>query len=40
VNVKIAFYENAFHGISHMIQFKVAKEMLNDLIVHLKQNLK
>jgi acetyl esterase/lipase len=37
VEVKIAFYENAFHGIANLIDvFEIARQMQTDLIEYLK----
>jgi acetyl esterase/lipase len=43
VEVKIAFYENGFHGVACIVhsnfKFGIARLMLNDLIDYLKKNL-
>jgi acetyl esterase/lipase len=43
VDVEIAFYEKAFHGIAAMTQgnigYKIAREMQTDLVNYLRQNL-
>ena len=37
VNTKIAFYENAYHGVSQMLHLRTAQDMLDDLVTHIKQ---
>ena len=43
VDVNVAFYENAFHGIVGLFDenkgYKVAREMLNDLVIFIKNNI-
>ena len=43
VDVFVKFYENAFHGqvplINHFLGFKIARDMQNDLIKYLKENI-
>ncbi len=37
VNVKMAYYENSYHGVVHQMKLKVAKDMFEDLVVYLKE---
>lgn len=43
VPVKVAFYEDAFHGIASMVHevygYKMARDMQNDLIKYIEENL-